>query len=186
MPDKPVSHDEIQPNCSPLYFHFFQSIAFYDTETEQTCMQSRLLLELRQRPATMLQTRRLCLASCQISEALTYQSMPSHTCGNSPVYSASELLSEHGSQQSIKARIIRVLMIFSDRIRKFHQCSKLSPIVFLLKYLFRFHPITQSSSTALWTTPLVDILSSVFLSMQERVQWWIFLPEDILATSITT
>lgn len=35
-------------------------------------MQRPPLLELRQGPATMLQTRRLCLASWQISEALTY------------------------------------------------------------------------------------------------------------------
>lgn len=42
---------------------FFHSVAFYGTETKQTHMQSPLLLELRQGPATMLQTRRLCLES---------------------------------------------------------------------------------------------------------------------------
>lgn len=60
MPDKPLSHNEIHLNC--FLWHRNQA----DPHAKPPP------LEARQGPATTLQTRRLCLASWQISEALTY------------------------------------------------------------------------------------------------------------------
>lgn len=70
--DKCLINHWVMVKSTQIALLFFHSVAFYGTETKQTHMQSPLLLELRQGPATMLQTRRLCLESWQISEALTY------------------------------------------------------------------------------------------------------------------
>lgn len=64
--DKCPTNHWVTMKSTQIALSSFPSIAFYDTHVKPP------LLGLSTGPATMLQTRRLCLASWQISEALAY------------------------------------------------------------------------------------------------------------------